>query len=191
MEFSRQEYWSGLPFLTWVYLPRPGIEPGFLELADRSLTTSATWETSVPLVNSHKLMHTFMGCDSFHILTLLITGARTTGAEAKFSPCCLSSRVMYWGISLDFVSASKIFSKNEDHLCFSLSVFLSLSFLEGVKAFCTSCLRGIWRAENRQCLKQPFFLAFLKVLRILSKNVPWWGRDWRGGGQKMSERGWT
>ena len=50
---------------------------------------------------------------------------------------------MYWDISLDFVSASKIFSKNEDRLCFSLSVFLSLSFLEGVKAFCTSCLRGI------------------------------------------------
>ena len=27
MEFSRQEYWSGLPFLNPVDLPDPGIEP--------------------------------------------------------------------------------------------------------------------------------------------------------------------
>ena len=86
MEFSRQEYWSGFPFLTQAHPPHPGIEPRSLESADRSFTTRATWETSVPFVNSHKLMHTLMGCDSFHIATLSITGARTTGAEAKFSP---------------------------------------------------------------------------------------------------------
>ena len=28
MEFSRQEYWSGLPFPTLAHLPDPGIEPG-------------------------------------------------------------------------------------------------------------------------------------------------------------------
>ena len=28
MEFSRQEYWSGLPFPTLGDLPNPGIEPG-------------------------------------------------------------------------------------------------------------------------------------------------------------------
>ena len=28
MEFSRQEYWSGLPFLSAGDLPDPGIEPG-------------------------------------------------------------------------------------------------------------------------------------------------------------------
>ena len=28
MEFSRQEYWSGLPFLSPGDLPNPGIEPG-------------------------------------------------------------------------------------------------------------------------------------------------------------------
>ena len=27
MEFSRQEYWSGLPFPSPGYLPNPGIEP--------------------------------------------------------------------------------------------------------------------------------------------------------------------
>ena len=30
MEFSRQEYWSGLPLLTPGNLPDPGIEPGLL-----------------------------------------------------------------------------------------------------------------------------------------------------------------
>ena len=29
MEFSRQEYWSELPFLSPGYLPYPGIEPGY------------------------------------------------------------------------------------------------------------------------------------------------------------------
>ena len=29
MEFSRQEYWSGLPFPSPGDLPNPGIEPGF------------------------------------------------------------------------------------------------------------------------------------------------------------------
>ena len=32
MEFSRQEYWSGLPFPSSEDLPNPGIEPGSPEL---------------------------------------------------------------------------------------------------------------------------------------------------------------
>ena len=45
MEFSRQEYWSGLPFPSPGDLPHPGIEP--LSLASHALTvgfftTSAT-----------------------------------------------------------------------------------------------------------------------------------------------------
>ena len=32
MEFSRQEYWSGLPFPSPGDLPNPGIEPGSPEL---------------------------------------------------------------------------------------------------------------------------------------------------------------
>ena len=27
MRFSRQEYWSGLPFPSWGYLPNPGVKP--------------------------------------------------------------------------------------------------------------------------------------------------------------------
>ena len=43
MEFSRQEYWSGLPYLPPGELPGPGIEP-------ESLTSPALAAGSLPLV---------------------------------------------------------------------------------------------------------------------------------------------
>ena len=46
--FSRQEYWSGLPFPSPRDLPNPGIEPASLAslpLAGRFFATSAIWET--------------------------------------------------------------------------------------------------------------------------------------------------
>ena len=45
--FSRQEYWSGLPFPTPGDLPHPGIEPKSPKssaLVGGFFTTSATWE---------------------------------------------------------------------------------------------------------------------------------------------------
>ena len=42
MGFSRQEYWSGLAFLTSGGLPNPGIEPKSPALAGGFFTTSAT-----------------------------------------------------------------------------------------------------------------------------------------------------
>ena len=39
MEFSRQDYWSGLPFLSPGDLPDPGIEPTCPALAGRFFTT--------------------------------------------------------------------------------------------------------------------------------------------------------
>ena len=44
MEFSRQEYWSGLLFPTPGDLPDQGIEPGSPALADGFFITSTTWE---------------------------------------------------------------------------------------------------------------------------------------------------
>ena len=49
MGFSKQEYWSGLPFPSPVDLPDPGIEPASLmspALASRFFTTSTTQEAS-------------------------------------------------------------------------------------------------------------------------------------------------
>ena len=39
MGFSRQEYWSGLPFPSAEDLPNPGIEPASPELAGGFFTT--------------------------------------------------------------------------------------------------------------------------------------------------------
>ena len=47
MEFSRQEYWGGLPFPTPEDIPDPGTEPASLDspaLAGGFFTTSATLE---------------------------------------------------------------------------------------------------------------------------------------------------
>ena len=47
MGFSRQEYWSGVPYAPEGDLPDPGIEPVFLmspALAGGFFTTNTTWE---------------------------------------------------------------------------------------------------------------------------------------------------
>ena len=44
MEFSRQEYWSGLPFLPTEDLPDPGIEPSSLTRIELGLLH---WECGV------------------------------------------------------------------------------------------------------------------------------------------------
>ena len=46
MEFSRQEYWTGLPFPSPGDLPYPGLEPGSLVLADGFFTVWAAKEVS-------------------------------------------------------------------------------------------------------------------------------------------------
>ena len=50
LEFSTQEYWSGLPFLPPGDLPNPGIKPTSLTspaLAGEFFTTWATWEAII------------------------------------------------------------------------------------------------------------------------------------------------
>ena len=48
MGFSRQEYWSRLPFPSPGDLPHPGIELSFLALAGRFFTTEPPGKTKVP-----------------------------------------------------------------------------------------------------------------------------------------------
>ena len=49
MEFSRQEYWSGLPFPSPGDLPDPGNEPGSPTLqADSSLTEPPEKHAQIP-----------------------------------------------------------------------------------------------------------------------------------------------
>ena len=50
MGFSRQEYWSGLPFPPPGNPPNPGIKPASLmsaALTSRFFTTSTTWEALI------------------------------------------------------------------------------------------------------------------------------------------------
>ena len=69
MEFSRQEYWRGLPFSTPGDLPSPGMEPMSLVsplLADRFFTT-------VPLGSSNYICstHLYFGSNDNHAQQLL------------------------------------------------------------------------------------------------------------------------
>ena len=48
MGFSRQEYWSGLPFPSPGNLPRPGIKPVFPALAGRFFTTESPGKCNYP-----------------------------------------------------------------------------------------------------------------------------------------------
>ena len=58
MEFSSQEYWSGLPCPPPGDLPEPGIKPTSLmspALASRLFTTSTTWEVPFSAILQHKI----------------------------------------------------------------------------------------------------------------------------------------
>ena len=48
MGFSRQEYWSGLPFPSPVGLPDPGIEPGFPALQADALPSEPPGKLQIP-----------------------------------------------------------------------------------------------------------------------------------------------
>ena len=57
MRFSRQGYWSGLPFPSPGDLPNPGIEPGFPALQADSLLTelSRAYTSLTTLAGNHLL----------------------------------------------------------------------------------------------------------------------------------------
>ena len=52
MEFSREEYWSGLPFHIPGDLSKPGIEPVSLALAGGFFTTTLPGKLKIYLVSS-------------------------------------------------------------------------------------------------------------------------------------------
>ena len=74
MGFSRQEYWSGLPFPSLGDLPNPGIEPRYLALQADALTSEPPVKPKFMLANiktwrlvsktSHKLQNIFIMCVS-------------------------------------------------------------------------------------------------------------------------------
>ena len=65
MEFSRQEYWSGLPFPPPGYLPNPGIKSVSPELAGRFFTTELPGK---PLEFYSALQFSKISHTQFHII---------------------------------------------------------------------------------------------------------------------------
>ena len=59
MGFSRQEYWSGLPFPSPGDLPNPGIEPGSLAFQADALTSEPqVWQIQKPTGDQEdKILH--------------------------------------------------------------------------------------------------------------------------------------
>ena len=75
--FSRQEYWSELPFSPPGDFPNPGIEPTPLmspALAGGFFTTSATWEVLFALICALKLDMIFWGVIFCSLKTRLSQG---------------------------------------------------------------------------------------------------------------------
>ena len=70
MEFSRQEYWSGLPFPSPGDLPDPGIEPGSPELQVDSLPSEPSEK---PLCISQGKSNVFYLQDFFSVPYCYVT----------------------------------------------------------------------------------------------------------------------
>ena len=60
MEFSRQEYWSGLPFPPPGDLPNPGMEPTSLVLAGRFFTTAPPGKSIQFIIQSKRFLGQLM-----------------------------------------------------------------------------------------------------------------------------------
>ena len=55
MEFSRQEYWTGLPFPSPGDLPNPGIKPGSPTLQADALPSEPPVKSCLTIIISHDL----------------------------------------------------------------------------------------------------------------------------------------
>ena len=72
MGFSRQEYWSGLPFPFPGDLPSPGIKPG-----------SSALQADPLLTELHKVCLICMRCGENFVLLLRLKGGKNRGGDRK------------------------------------------------------------------------------------------------------------
>ena len=106
MGFSRQEYWSGLPFPPPGHLPNPGIEPMSLmspALAGRFFTTSAIWEArikaNVQVTHSSEIPVSWPLWSAHASLPRLKTGNHCCSVAWNLSQTPLGSWSRQWAIS--------------------------------------------------------------------------------------------
>ena len=97
MGFSRQEYWSGLPFPSPGDLPDPGIEPGSPVLQADALTSEPPGKSKIflwaPFFGGGK--NTGMGCHSFLQEIFLTQGLNPGLPHYRQTLYCLSHQASY------------------------------------------------------------------------------------------------
>ena len=71
MGFSRQEYWSGLPFPSLGDLPDPGIEPRSPALQADSLTSEPPGKPRVKQILSYEVVILNLGTERLKCITLM------------------------------------------------------------------------------------------------------------------------
>ena len=76
MDFSRQEYWSGLPFPSPGNLPYPGIEPESPALQADSLPSKPPWKPPLVFFISLCKLVTETNGILFYFLSLVIIGCQ-------------------------------------------------------------------------------------------------------------------
>ena len=130
MEFSRQEYWSGLPFSTSRDLCNPEIESSSFAspaLASRFFTTSATWEART-MCSVHSLSHVCLFATPWteaHQASLSITNA--------------------WSL-LKLISIESVMPSN--HLIFCRPVLLLPSIFPSIRDIINLFILTIWKLKS-------------------------------------------
>ena len=157
MEFSRQEYWSGLPSPP-EDLPDPGIEPCLLswQVGSLPLAPPGNWPHNSQLVNKHTTVY-----DS-HLTT------RIDPCFLEFNPCGILSPCVCTGPFLtnkiyqsDGCYSIKVTRDCDFHLCSSLSLWLfSFAWVQNV-----SC-HAVRSHKKRPCGKELGINSKDKVLSL-------------------------
>ena len=91
MKFSRQEYWSGLPFPTSVDLPNPGIEPGFPALQADSLPSEPPRKCMIALTGFRKTLCWSRSLKNFGFPTAWLFSAYGVSPARASRACPLTS----------------------------------------------------------------------------------------------------
>ena len=175
MGFSRQEYWSGLPFPPPGDLSHPETEPVSPPLAGRFFTTRAIWEVPTCLWTSSQSPFPPLGTHAADLVPMCtntqvnaqileglhkcqlalmpeLSGTTSCSAEGVLSICWISCRSPGLWAKLDFLLLFFHPGKINSSMCVSHSG--PHTFPQQGLLVTTSVLRSvIWTASEASCLE--------------------------------------
>ena len=100
MEFPRQEYWSGLPFLSPGAVPSSGMEPGSPALQADSLPSEAQESPLFSLQLSLFLaLHSICGNLQLYIVPLIVCFSHLDGTPWEQGPLSVNFTIAPWCLS--------------------------------------------------------------------------------------------